>query len=86
MPRRSLAIAVLAGAALLLPVSGALAARTAKVTVMTRNLFLGADLIPLASASTGPDFEKAAGATLAGVEAAQPKARMKLVAGEIAKA
>jgi endonuclease/exonuclease/phosphatase family metal-dependent hydrolase len=86
MPRRLLAIAVLAGAALLLPVSGALAARTAKVTVMTRNLFLGADLIPLATSPAGPEFQKAAGATLAQVEADGPKARMKLVAGEIAKA
>ena len=87
MPRRISLIAapLLAGAALLLPASGALAAKTAKVTVMTRNLFLGADLIPL-TAHKGPDFEKAAGATLTEVKAGQPKARMKLVAGEIAKA
>jgi endonuclease/exonuclease/phosphatase family metal-dependent hydrolase len=88
MPRRTSLIAapLLAGAALLLPASSALAAKTTKVTVMTRNLFLGADLIPLAAAQPGPQFEQAAGATLAEVKAGDPKGRMKLVAGEIAKA
>lgn len=87
MPRRISLIAapLLAGAALLAPASGALAAKPAHVTVMTRNLFLGADLIPLATAHKGPEFEKAAGATLAEVRAGQPKQRMKLVAREIAR-
>lgn len=88
MPRRASLIAapLLAGAALLVPASGALAARTTHVTVMTRNLFLGADLIPLATAQRGSDFERAAGATLAEVRRDGPKARMRLVAGEIARA
>jgi endonuclease/exonuclease/phosphatase family metal-dependent hydrolase len=88
MPRRIplLALPLLAGAALLLPASNALAAKTTDVTIMTRNLFLGADLIPLAGADPGADFEAAAGARLAEVKAGDPKARMRLVAGEIAKA
>jgi endonuclease/exonuclease/phosphatase family metal-dependent hydrolase len=85
MPRRLLAIAVLAGAALLLPASGALAAHTTKVRVMTRNLFLGTDLPPIAAAPAGARFEQAAGRGLAEVEAGDPAGRMKLVAGEIAK-
>jgi endonuclease/exonuclease/phosphatase family metal-dependent hydrolase len=56
------------------------------VTVMTRNLYLGADLIPLATSAPGADFERAAGGVLAHVQASDPEARMKLVAGEIAKA
>jgi endonuclease/exonuclease/phosphatase family metal-dependent hydrolase len=86
MPRRLFAIVALAGAALLLPASGALAARTTKVTVMSRNLFLGADLIPLATAQKGASFEQAAGGLLAEVKSGDPQGRMKLVAGEIAKA
>jgi endonuclease/exonuclease/phosphatase family metal-dependent hydrolase len=89
MPRRIslLAAPLLAGAALLMPASAALAAKkTTKVTVMTRNLFLGADLIPLATAPQGSAFEKAAGGLLAEVKAGDPKARMRLVAREIVKA
>jgi endonuclease/exonuclease/phosphatase family metal-dependent hydrolase len=88
MPRRISLIAapLLAGAALLLPASGALAAGTTDVTVMTRNLFLGADLPPLAVAPQGAGFERVAGQTLAEVRAGQPVARMKLIAREIAGA
>ena len=57
---------LLAGAVLLIAAPGALAAkRTANVSVMTRNLFLGADLPPLALAQPGSDFEAKAGAILA---------------------
>src|SRR4051812_49663571 len=52
---------------------------------MTRNLFLGADLIPLAT-TKGTDFERAAGNLLNAVKATDPDGRMKLIAGEIAKA
>jgi hypothetical protein len=88
MPRRItlLAAPVLAGAALLLSAPGALAAETTDVTVMTRNLFLGADLIPLATAQSGASFEQAAGGVLAEVRRGDPAARMRLVAREIAKA
>ncbi len=63
------------------------AARTApRVSVMTRNLFLGADLLPLATAPKGAPFERAVAAALASVQSTTPAARMKLVAREIAKA
>jgi endonuclease/exonuclease/phosphatase family metal-dependent hydrolase len=64
----------------------ALAARTTDLMVMTRNLYLGADLIPLATASPGAPFERAAGAMLNAVRATDPNARMRLVAEEIASA
>jgi endonuclease/exonuclease/phosphatase family metal-dependent hydrolase len=57
-----------------------------KITVMSRNLFLGADLIPLGLAEPGDDFERAAGKLFDDVKATEPDARMRLVAGEIAKA
>jgi endonuclease/exonuclease/phosphatase family metal-dependent hydrolase len=79
---------LLACAALLIAAPGAFAAhkKTTDVTVMTRNLFLGADLPPLALAQPGADFEAKAGAMLKEVTATDPDARMKLIAGEIAKA
>jgi len=55
------------------------------ITVMSRNLFLGADLIPLATTAP-PQFEQTASNMFAGVKAQDPDARMKLVAGEIARA
>ena len=53
---------------------------------MTRNLYLGADLLPLAAAAPGAPFDAAVKATLAHVEATGPTARMTLVAKEIATA
>jgi endonuclease/exonuclease/phosphatase family metal-dependent hydrolase len=88
--RRSLA---LAAAAIALLAAAAPTAEAAKakakrhtITVMTRNLFLGADLIPLATTPPGPQFEQTASDMFAGVKAEDPNGRMKLVAGEIAKA
>ncbi|MEA2313296.1 MAG: hypothetical protein QOE28_3264 [Solirubrobacteraceae bacterium] len=81
MTRIALATALLA-----LALPAAASARTTDVTVMTRNLFLGADLIPLATSAAGADFEHAAGNVLAHVQASEPDARMKLVAAEIATA
>jgi endonuclease/exonuclease/phosphatase family metal-dependent hydrolase len=81
------AVPVLAGLALLVAAPGALAvSKTADVSVMTRNVFLGADLPPLAAAQPGADFEHKAGAMLAEVTAGDPDGRMKLVGDEIAKA
>src|SRR6476661_9295111 len=78
---------LVAGAALLIAAPGALAAgRTTDVSVMTRNVFLGADLPPLAVAQPGADFEQKAGAMLAEVTAGDPNGRMKLIGDEIAKA
>lgn len=57
-----------------------------KVTVMSRNLFLGADLLPLATSRPGAEFEHAAGEVYSHVQATDYTARMKLIAGEIAKA
>jgi endonuclease/exonuclease/phosphatase family metal-dependent hydrolase len=75
-----------AGLLLVLP-SGALAAKKpVKVTVMTRNVFLGTDLPPIAVAQPGADFEAKAGAALREVDAGEPDARMKLIGDEIAKA
>jgi len=74
-------------ALLALPASaGAAQKKHTDVTVMTRNLFLGADLIPLATSAPGPEFEKAAGDVLRQVTSNEPAERMALVAGEIAKA
>jgi endonuclease/exonuclease/phosphatase family metal-dependent hydrolase len=88
MHRRIVRAVPLAAAGLLLALpSGALAAKgTTKVTVMSRNLFLGADLPPLAVARQGAEFEQKAGAMLTEVTAGDPNNRMKLVAREIAKA
>ena len=84
---RKLACALLAAAALV-PVAAApaqAAKKTTNVTFMTRNLFLGADLIPLAT-TKGADFERAAGNLLNSVKATDPEGRLKLIAGEIATA
>jgi len=53
---------------------------------MTRNLYLGADLRPLATVAPGPPFEQALAKILAGVKAEDANGRMKLVAREIADA
>jgi endonuclease/exonuclease/phosphatase family metal-dependent hydrolase len=79
------AVPLLAGAAVLIPAPAAFAAKkTADVSVMTRNVFLGADLPPLAVAQPGADFEQKAGAMLAEVTAGDPNGRMKLMGDEIA--
>jgi endonuclease/exonuclease/phosphatase family metal-dependent hydrolase len=57
-----------------------------KITVMSRNLFLGANLLPLATTPAGDDFERAVGKLYDEVNSTEPDARMKIVAGEIAKA
>jgi endonuclease/exonuclease/phosphatase family metal-dependent hydrolase len=89
-PARTLLVALLSAAAVLAaagPIADAKKPRTAKVTVMTRNLFIGTDLLPLATAQPGEEFEHAAGnAFVQATQTNEPKQRMKLVAGEIAKA
>ncbi len=81
---RTLAAVLLAAAVVAAPADAA-KKKTTDVTFMTRNLFLGADLIPLAT-TRGADFERAAGNLLDTVKATDPEGRMKLIAGEIAKA
>jgi endonuclease/exonuclease/phosphatase family metal-dependent hydrolase len=85
MIRNLLRATPLAALVLLATAPAALAAPPT-VTVMTRNLFLGTDLPTIAIAQPGADFERAAGAALAEVDAGDPAGRMRLVAREIAKA
>src|SRR3954465_173460 len=86
-PRKLVAVALTATALTAGVAAPADAAKkkTTDVTFMTRNLFLGADLLPLAT-TKGDEFERAAGNLLNAVKATDPAGRMKLVAGEIAKA
>jgi endonuclease/exonuclease/phosphatase family metal-dependent hydrolase len=89
MPRiPSRAVPLVAGAVLLAVAPSAAAAKKkpVAVSVMTRNVFLGADLPPLAVAKPGADFEQKAGAMLAEVTAGDPNGRMKAIGAEIAKA
>ena len=86
-PRKLVAVVLAAGALTAVATTPVDAAKkkTTDVTFMTRNLFLGADLLPLAT-TKGAEFEHAAGNLLNAVKATDPDGRMKLVAGEIAKA
>src|SRR5262245_33888421 len=51
---------------------------------MTRNLYLGSDLVPVVSAQTIDELPTLAGQVLTNVLASEPVARMALVADEIA--
>jgi endonuclease/exonuclease/phosphatase family metal-dependent hydrolase len=82
----ALAVASTALVAALAPPAAEAAPKAPQITVMSRNLFLGADLIPLVPAKPGAEFEHAAGQVFAQVEATEADARMKLVAGEIVAA
>src|SRR3954467_199035 len=88
--RRALPMVALTAVLAVVPATATPAAKSKpkpqKITVMSRNLFLGADLVPLALAQPGDEFEKAAGKLFDDVKATEPDARMRLVAGEIAKA
>ncbi len=68
-------------AALLAPAG----ASAADVSVMTRNMYVGANLLPLATSAPGEEFERAAGQRLDEVDASEPDARMKVMAAEIVK-
>jgi endonuclease/exonuclease/phosphatase family metal-dependent hydrolase len=59
--------------------------RSSRITVMTRNLYLGANLLPLAT-SPPSQFQSAVSGLLAHVRASEPNARMDLIAQEIARA
>jgi endonuclease/exonuclease/phosphatase family metal-dependent hydrolase len=76
--------AALAAAAVLAPVAAAPAdAAGPKVTVMSRNLYLGADIIPLAAAQTREAFEQAAAQRWQTVQATNFPQRAKEIAAEI---
>lgn len=81
--------ALVAAAALTLaaPAAQAASSKTSRdVTVMTRNVYLGADLIPLAVQPDVPTFEQAAAARFQTVQKNAFPTRAKAIAGEIAKA
>ena len=86
--RRSIPLALCAALVALPAPASAPAAKSKpqKITVMSRNLFLGADLLPLAVTPAGEDFERAVGKLLDDVKATEPDARMRLVAAEIVQA
>lgn len=78
--RRAGVAAVLA--LLLVPAAG----NAGDVSVMTRNMYVGANLLPLATSAPGEDFERAASERLREVDSTEPDARMKVMAAEIAEA
>ncbi|MBJ7330043.1 MAG: endonuclease/exonuclease/phosphatase family protein [Solirubrobacteraceae bacterium] len=82
---RPLVAALLTVAAMLGLAAPASAADRTDVTVMTRNLYLGGDLIPVAITPAGDPFKAAVSALVQHVRDSEPAARMKLIAGEIAK-
>jgi endonuclease/exonuclease/phosphatase family metal-dependent hydrolase len=53
---------------------------------MTRNLYVGANILPLATSAPGEEFERAASERLREVDATEPDARMKVMAAEIVRA
>jgi endonuclease/exonuclease/phosphatase family metal-dependent hydrolase len=57
-----------------------------RITVMTRNLYLGADLSPVLAARTVPELLVEVGKTWAVVQASDPEARIAAIAQEIADA
>jgi endonuclease/exonuclease/phosphatase family metal-dependent hydrolase len=61
-------------------------AQAADVSVMTRNLYVGANILPLATAAPGEEFERAASERLREVDSTEPDARMKVLAREIVRA
>ena len=61
-------------------------ANAADVSVMTRNLYVGANILPLATAAPGEEFERAASERLREVDSTEPDARMKVLAAEIVRA
>ena len=84
-PRRALA-ALLATACACVALPAAASAKPQDLKVMTRNLYLGADLIPLASAPDESSFEQAAAQRYQTVLNNDFPRRAKLIAAEIRKA
>jgi len=72
--------------ALAVPGSAPGAPAPVDVSVMTRNLYVGANLLPLATAAPGAEFEHSASDRLREIDATEPDARMKVLAAEIVRA
>ena len=72
--------------ALFLVLAAPAAAKPVDVTVMTRNLFLGTDLIPIATADPGDPFQQAVTKAFEDAKSSNLPARGRGVAQEIAKA
>lgn len=85
IPRRTLlSVVSLCLLALALPaVADAAKRKPAKLTVMTRNLYLGADLIPIAAAQNEADVEKAVTKAWNNVRSTDFPARAKRIAQEV---
>jgi endonuclease/exonuclease/phosphatase family metal-dependent hydrolase len=83
---RRIPLTVAAVLAASLAAAPAASARTTDVKVMTRNVYLGADLIPIAAAPKGDAFEQAGGGLIDELRSGDPKGRMTAIADEIAKA
>jgi endonuclease/exonuclease/phosphatase family metal-dependent hydrolase len=82
--RRMLAaLLALTALAAIVPAAEAAKASRHNVTVMTRNLYLGTDLIPIALAPNPAQFEKAASEGYAQVQATNFPARAALIAREV---
>jgi len=86
--RPSRATVALLAAVALLVVAGASAAQAAtpRVKVMTRNMYIGADLTPVVQATTLPQFLTATAQAYEKVQASDPPERIKAMAREIADA
>jgi endonuclease/exonuclease/phosphatase family metal-dependent hydrolase len=82
---RLLAFVVLAGALLDLTPYPASAAPEPAITVVSQNLYIGADLAPILAAPDLPSAIAAAAQVFAAVQASHPAARMAAVADEMAK-
>ncbi|MDP9145265.1 MAG: endonuclease/exonuclease/phosphatase family protein [Actinomycetota bacterium] len=79
-------IAVLAVVGVLAGEGAGVAQAAPKLEVMTRNMYLGADLTPVLQAQTPAQFLAAAGQAFTTVQASDPPERIKAMAREIAAA
>jgi endonuclease/exonuclease/phosphatase family metal-dependent hydrolase len=80
-------VALLAAVGLVVvPGVGAAAASTPTVKLMTRNMYIGADLTPVVQATSLPQFLTATAQTFMKVQASDPRERIKAIAREIADA
>src|SRR5215212_737577 len=82
-PLRRVAALTVAAASLFCVLASSAAAKPQDLKVMVRNVYLGADLIPLATAQTREEFERNAGARYQTVLRNDFATRAKALAAEI---